>query len=65
MLKGLDFGVNLVERLTCDGAKVDAWTVDADRPGLREMLQRLAGAGVHQITSNDADELEFVLREIA
>ena len=63
VLKGLDFGVNLVDRVTCNGAKVDAWTVDTDRPGLREVLQRLAGAGVHQITTNDPDELETVLRE--
>lgn len=65
VLKGLDFGINLVERLTRHGAKVDAWTVDADRPGLREVLQRLAGAGVHQITTNDPGELEIILREIA
>jgi glycerophosphoryl diester phosphodiesterase len=65
VLKGLDLGVSLVERLTGDGANVDAWTVDADRPGLREVLQRLIGAGVHQITTNDPDELEIILQEIA
>jgi hypothetical protein len=51
--------------LTGNGAEIDAWTLDADRPGLRDILQRLAGAGVHQITSNDPDELEMILREIA
>jgi glycerophosphoryl diester phosphodiesterase len=65
VLKSLSLGVNLVDRVTCDGAKVDAWTVDADRPQLRDVLQRLVGAGVHQITTNDPDELEIVLREIA
>ena len=65
VLKGLDFGVSLVERLTGNGAKIDAWTVDADRPGLREVLQRLIGAGVHQITTNDPDELEIILQEMA
>ena len=64
VLKGLDSGFNLIERLTGNGAEIDAWTLDADRPGLREILQRLAGAGVHQITSNDPDELEMILREI-
>jgi glycerophosphoryl diester phosphodiesterase len=65
VLKGLDSGFNLIERLTGNGAEIDAWTLDADRPGLRDILQRLAGAGVHQITSNDPDELEMILREIA
>jgi glycerophosphoryl diester phosphodiesterase len=65
VLKGLDLGVSLVERLTCNGADVDAWTVDADRPGLREVLQRLIGAGVHQITTNDPDALEIILQETA
>jgi glycerophosphoryl diester phosphodiesterase len=65
VLKGLDLGVSLVERLTGNGAEVDAWTVDADRPGLRDMLQRLIAAGVHQITTNDPDELEKILQEMA
>lgn len=65
VLKGLDAGFNLVDRLTGNGSEIDAWTLDADRPGLREILQRLAIAGVHQITSNDPDELEMILREIA
>ena len=65
VLKGLDLGVSLVERLTCNGAKIDAWTVDADWPGLREVLQRLIGAGVQQITTNDPDELEIILQETA
>ena len=65
LLKGLDLGISLVERLTCNGSIVDAWTVDADRPGLRETLQRLIRAGVHQITTNDPDELEIILQETA
>jgi len=65
VLKGIDRGVSLVERLTGKGAEIDAWTVDADRPGLRQVLQRLIGAGVHQITTNDPDELEIILQEIA
>ena len=65
VLKGIDLGVSLVERLTGNGAEVDAWTVDADRPRLRDMLQRLIGAGVHQITTNDPDELEIILQETA
>jgi glycerophosphoryl diester phosphodiesterase len=65
VLKGLDSGFNLVESLTGNGAEIDAWTLDADRPGLHDILKRLAGAGVHQITTNDPDELEMILREIA
>lgn len=53
MLAALDCGVNLVEAVTREGAWVDAWTVDADRPDLEQVLKRLIEAGCQQITSND------------
>lgn len=65
VLGALGAGVNLVERFTANGAQVDAWTVDADRPNLRDDLDRLIAAGVHQITTNDPDELASMLQETA
>ena len=65
VLDALDAGVNLVERFTTNGAEVDAWTVDANRPNLRDDLDRLIAAGVHQITTNDPDELASMLQETA
>lgn len=61
ILRGLDHGVNLVERVGAGGAEIDAWTVDADRPGVREALDRLIAAGCRQITTNDAEILEAML----
>ena len=62
VLAGLRVGVNLVEIVRRDGAEVDAWTVDADRPNLRDDLARLVAAGVDQITTNDPIVLEAMLR---
>lgn len=62
ILSGLEHGVNLVERIGTSGAEVDAWTVDANRPGLREKLDRLIGVGCRQITTNDSETLEAMLR---
>lgn len=64
ILAGLDVGVNLVELTRCNGAEIDAWTVDTDRPGLRGILERLVAAGCHQITTNDPDELGPMIRGI-
>lgn len=57
VLAGLDAGVNLVEAVSRDGAWVDAWTVDPDRPGIKTQLRRLIDAGVRQITTNDPEGL--------
>ena len=65
VLGALDTGVNLVERFTANGAEVDVWTIDANRPNLRADLDRLIAAGVHQITTNDPDELLSMLQETA
>ncbi len=65
IVAGLDAGVNMVAAVAGGGAEVDAWTVDADRPGLLEKLRRLIAAGVDQITTNDPDVLTAILEEIA
>ncbi len=64
LLAGLEYGVNIAKIVSRDGAEVDAWTVDADRPELRELLRRLVEAGCRQITTNDPDALAPVLQEI-
>lgn len=64
VLAALDCGVNLVEAVTRAGAWVDAWTVDADRPALAQVLQRLIDAGCAQITSNDPLLLAPVIAQI-
>jgi glycerophosphoryl diester phosphodiesterase len=61
---GLAAGINLVERVTQDGAEVDAWTVDPTRPKIRDQLRALVNAGVHQITTNDPEALLPLVREV-
>jgi hypothetical protein len=46
-------GVGLPALVGRRGALVDAWTIDADRPGLLALLEELAGLGCGQVTSND------------
>ena len=54
-------GVDLVRAVTGAGARVDAWTIDADHPQLRDVLRRLIDLGCHQITSNDPERLSPVI----
>ena len=65
VLAALDRGVDLVAAVTGAGAEVDAWTIDADLPDLRRVLQRLIAVGCHQITSNDPEALRPMIEEIA
>ena len=65
VLAALAHGVNLVEEVSRDGARVDAWTVDADRPHLDDLLRQLIAAGVHQVTSNDPEALAPRIDRIA
>jgi glycerophosphoryl diester phosphodiesterase len=62
---GLRTGINLVEIARRDGAEVDVWTIDADRPALREELAEMIHAGCTQVTSNDPDILQPLVEEIA
>jgi glycerophosphoryl diester phosphodiesterase len=65
ILAGLDHGINLVERVTRNGAEVDAWTVDPTRPNVRDVLRALVAAGCRQITTNGPDALLPLLREVS
>ena len=65
VLSGLDHGVNMIELVRADGAEVDAWTIDADRAEVRDVLRRLIEAGCDQITTNDPDALAPLVAEIA
>ena len=65
VLAGLRQGVNLVEIVARHGALVDCWTIDANRPGLRGVLDSVIAAGCHQITSNDPEVLGPLVEEIA
>jgi hypothetical protein len=47
------------------GARVDAWTIDADLPDLRDVLRRLIAVGCHQLTSNDPEALRPIVEEVA
>lgn len=65
VLAALDKGVDLVAAVSGGGARVDAWTIDADRPDLPNVLRRLVEVGCGQITSNDPDALGPILEEMA
>ena len=64
VLVGLAAGINLVERVTQDGAEVDAWTVDPTWPNIRGPLRTLVEAGCHQITTNDPEALLPLIEEV-
>ena len=61
ILAALAHGVDLVQEVTGAGAQVDAWTIDADHPHLRDVLRRLIDIGCHQITSNDPEHLYRII----
>lgn len=67
VVAGLDRGVDLVELVAGDrpGVLVDAWTVDPTRPRLPDLLARLIGAGVGQITTNDPATLGPLVAQAA
>jgi len=65
ILAALARGVDLVGAVTRDGARVDAWTLDADLPQLTEVLRTLIDAGCHQITSNDPERLAGIVGDMA
>ncbi len=65
ILAGLRTGVDLVARAQSAGAEVDAWTIDTNRPAVRDVLRTLIGLGVDQITTNEPDLLGPIIEEIA
>jgi glycerophosphoryl diester phosphodiesterase len=65
VLGALDYGVNLIDMVGRNGAMIDVWTLDANRPDLHRDLRRVIEAGCDQITSNDPDALYPLIEEIA
>jgi glycerophosphoryl diester phosphodiesterase len=57
----LDDGFDWIAYLHARGVEVDAWTLDADKPGHLERACRLVAAGVDRITTNDAPRLAAAL----
>lgn len=64
VLAALDVGVNLIAAVQQHGAAVDVWTIDADTPNVRDVLQRVIAAGGNQITSNEPELLQQMIAEI-
>jgi len=57
----LDHGFDWIAHLHARGAEVDAWTLDAGKPGHIERARRLVAAGIDRITTNDAPRLAAAL----
>jgi glycerophosphoryl diester phosphodiesterase len=64
LARALDDGFNMAAWLHAEGVKLDAWTLDADKPGIRDAALRLRDAGVDMFTSNTPLALnEIVTRD--
>ncbi len=57
----LDDGFDWIAHLHAHGSQVDAWTLDAGRPGHTALAHRLLTAGIDRITTNDAPRLATAL----
>ena len=64
ILAALDRDVDLIALLSGGGARIDAWTIDADLPGLHAVLRRLIAARCYQITSNDPEILTPLIAQL-
>jgi glycerophosphoryl diester phosphodiesterase len=64
ILEAFRRGVDLIEPVRAAGARVDAWTIDLDYPGLNDVLQRLIELGCNQITSNDPEQIRGIIDAI-
>jgi glycerophosphoryl diester phosphodiesterase len=64
ILEAFRCGVDLIEPVRATGARVDAWTIDADYPGLNDALRRLIELGCNQITSNDPEQIAGIIDAI-
>lgn len=58
---GLDDGFNMAEWLHEHGIRLDAWTLDADKPVAAENALRLRDAGVDLFTTNTPNSLAALL----
>ena len=61
LLRGLDDGFNLADWLHERRVRLDAWTLDADKPAAAA-LPRLCAAGVDQFTTNTPRALSALLK---
>lgn len=61
LVQSLDDGFNWAAELHREGIRLDAWTLDADKPLAVANARRLLAAGVDQFTTNTPDELRKVL----
>jgi len=64
LARSLDDGFDWIAYLHARSAQVDAWILDADKPGHVERARRLVAAGVDRITTNDAPRLAVSLADI-
>jgi glycerophosphoryl diester phosphodiesterase len=65
VLRGLDLGINLVERVRRPSAEIDVWTLGADQSGIAADLCRVVEAGADQITTYDPAILSAMLKDCA
>lgn len=63
LAQSLDDGFNWAEALHTRGIKLDAWTLDADKPIAITNAKRLLAAGVDQFTTNTPRELATILAD--
>jgi glycerophosphoryl diester phosphodiesterase len=61
LAQALDDGFDWIAYLHGRGVEVDAWTLDAGKPGRVALARRLAAAGVDRITTNTAPALSQAL----
>ncbi len=62
LLRGLDDGFNLADWLHQHRVRLDAWTLDADKPAAAA-IPRLRAAGVDQFTTNTPRALSALLQD--
>ncbi len=63
LARALDDGFNWIDYLHRQGARVDAWTLDADHAGHVALARRLIEAGVDLITTNNVPALAAAITE--
>lgn len=61
LVQSLDDGFNWAEAVHREGIRLDAWTLDADRPVAAANARRLLEAGVDQFTTNTPAALRQLL----
>jgi len=65
LAQALDDGFDWIAFLHARSTPVDAWTLDANKPGRAALAQRLVSAGIDRITTNNAPALAVELGDQA